>query len=152
MPKASDETVIRTVMEEWAEALRAKNADSMLRHLSSDVVVFDLAPPLLSKGPDRQGLEAWFATWQGPLEYEQADLAIAVGGDLAFVRSLDRIAGTKTDGEKSSTWVRSTICLGKRGGTWKIVHIHSSVPFYMDGSLKAAVDLLPERTPGYNGC
>jgi ketosteroid isomerase-like protein len=30
-----------------------------------------------------------------------------------------------------------------RGGAWQIVHEHISTPFYMDGSLKAAVDLTP---------
>jgi ketosteroid isomerase-like protein len=28
-------------------------------------------------------------------------------------------------------------------GEWRIVHDHSSVPFYMDGSYRAAVDLKP---------
>jgi PhnB protein len=28
-------------------------------------------------------------------------------------------------------------------GAWKIVHEHSSTPFYMDGSYRAAVDLKP---------
>jgi PhnB protein len=26
---------------------------------------------------------------------------------------------------------------------WKIAHLHQSVPMYMDGSLRAAVDLKP---------
>jgi len=29
------------------------------------------------------------------------------------------------------------------GGAWKDRHEHISVPFYMDGSVKAAVDLKP---------
>jgi hypothetical protein len=29
------------------------------------------------------------------------------------------------------------------GGKWAIVHEHVSVPFYMDGSYKAAIDLKP---------
>jgi ketosteroid isomerase-like protein len=31
----------------------------------------------------------------------------------------------------------------KIDGKWAIAHEHSSVPFYMDGSYKAAVDLKP---------
>ena len=31
----------------------------------------------------------------------------------------------------------------KVDGTWKIAHAHTSVPFYMDGSFKAATDLNP---------
>jgi ketosteroid isomerase-like protein len=39
--------------------------------------------------------------------------------------------------------VRVTVVLRRIGGTWKITHQHTSVPFRMDGSFKAAVDLKP---------
>jgi ketosteroid isomerase-like protein len=39
--------------------------------------------------------------------------------------------------------VRVTVCFRKIAGKWKVVHEHVSVPFYMDGSFKAAVDLKP---------
>lgn len=31
----------------------------------------------------------------------------------------------------------------KSDGAWRIAHRHESVPFYMDGSNRAAVDLTP---------
>lgn len=31
-------------------------------------------------------------------------------------------------------------------GGWKIAHTHSSVPFYMEGSYRAAVDLHPDKS------
>jgi ketosteroid isomerase-like protein len=51
--------------------------------------------------------------------------------------------GTRTGGEKTDLWFRHTVCFRKVDGTWKIVHFHESVPFYMDGSYKAAIDLKP---------
>jgi PhnB protein len=39
--------------------------------------------------------------------------------------------------------VRATVGLRKIDGKWSIVHEHLSVPFYMDGSYRAAVDLKP---------
>jgi ketosteroid isomerase-like protein len=47
------------------------------------------------------------------------------------------------DGEKVDMWLRETLCFRKIDGKWKITHEHESVPFYMDGSFKAAVDLKP---------
>jgi len=38
-------------------------------------------------------------------------------------------------------WFRETLGLQKFDGKWLIGHSHDSVPFYMDGSYKAAVDL-----------
>jgi PhnB protein len=40
-------------------------------------------------------------------------------------------------------WIRATVCLRRIEGEWKIAHEHTSVPFYMDGSARAAVDLKP---------
>ncbi len=47
------------------------------------------------------------------------------------------------DGEKVDMWLRETLCFRKIDGKWKITHEHESVPFCMDGSFKAAVDLKP---------
>ena len=49
--------------------------------------------------------------------------------------------GEREIGEAS--WIRLTLCFRKIGGVWKVTHEHTSVPFTMDGSLKAAVDLTP---------
>ena len=53
------------------------------------------------------------------------------------------MTGIKKGGEKADVWVRVTVVLRRFGGTWKITHQHTSVPFQMDGSFKAAVDLKP---------
>jgi PhnB protein len=39
--------------------------------------------------------------------------------------------------------MRMTMILERVNGAWKVVHEHSSVPFYMDGSLRPAFDLKP---------
>jgi PhnB protein len=71
------------------------------------------------------------------------DLEITAGDNVAYCTGLNRIGGAKTDGERPSIWVRVTACLRKLDGRWKVAHEHISTPFYMDGSLKAAVDLQP---------
>ena len=54
----------------------------------------------------------------------------------------DRIVvNTVINGEETDVWVRATVGLRKIDGRWKIIHEHASVPFYMDGSYRAAVDL-----------
>jgi len=39
--------------------------------------------------------------------------------------------------------MRTTVCLHRDGGEWRIVHEHTSVPFCMDGTLRPAFDLKP---------
>ena len=90
----------------------------------------------------RKSLEAWFPTFQGPVGYEIHDLCITAADDVALPqpRSDQRRAHERRGNRR----------LGARNhrpaqdqGQWKVVHEHSSVPFYMDGSERAAVDLKP---------
>jgi PhnB protein len=140
---AAAETQIRAVIDDWASALRAKDAHRVVSHYVAGLVQFSLAPPLISTGADAKGLNAWFSTWQGPIGYEIHGLRITAGDDTAFCHSLNRLSGARTDGEQSDVWFRHTLCFRKTGGRWRIAHEHESVPFYMDGSCKAAVDLTP---------
>ncbi len=143
--KANHEAQIRALIDDWAIALRAKNVDGVMSHYAPDLVQFDMAPPLKYAGRDmfKKGLKEWFSSWKGSIGYEIRDLVITAGEDAAFCHSLNRLSGTKTNGEKSDVWLRHTLCFRNIDGEWKIAHAHESVPFYMDGSYKAAIDLKP---------
>jgi ketosteroid isomerase-like protein len=39
--------------------------------------------------------------------------------------------------------MRSTLCFRRDGDEWKIVHAHTSLPFYPGPEFKAAIDLQP---------
>jgi PhnB protein len=140
-----EEPRVRARIESWAAALRAKDVGGVLSHYTPDALSFDLAPPLQHAGVAalRKGFEWWFPTWVGPIGYEIRDLHVVAGDHVAFAHALARIHGPRTDGDDTDVWVRATICLRRFDGEWRVVHEHSSVPFYMDGSLRAAVDLKP---------
>jgi ketosteroid isomerase-like protein len=113
-----------------------------LRFIAPDAVIFELAPPLGRRGMNRDNAAAWLAGWDGPIQIDARDVSLTVEGDLAFVSALNRMRG-RQGGEDRDLWYRTTMCLQKIGGRWQIVCDHSSVPFYMDGSYRAAVDLKP---------
>jgi len=143
--KASNEAQIRKLIDNWVKAVRAKDVNGVMSNYAPDILLFDLAPPLLYRGADayRKNWEEWFASWRSPIAYEIRDLSISVGDDVAFSHSLNRISGTRTNAEETDVWVRVTACFREIGGKWLIVHEHISVPFYMNGSDRAAVDLEP---------
>ena len=143
--KSRDAAQIREMMDLWVKAVRAKDVSGVMFNYAPDILLFDLAPPLSCRGADayRKNWQEWFTSWQGPIGYEIRDLSITVGDDVAFSHSLNRISGTRTNGETTDVWVRATACLCKINDKWLIVHGHFSVPFYMDGSDKAALDLKP---------
>ncbi|WP_329152840.1 nuclear transport factor 2 family protein [Streptomyces sp. NBC_01456] len=144
--RTTDEERIREVLEDRAAATKARDARRFLSHTTPDLVEFSLAPPLQYQGPqarDPQAIEAWYATWQGPVEVTLTQLEITVGGDVAFCHSINQMRGTKADGFEVELWSRATVGLRRIDGTWKITHAHDSVPFLMDGSGRAALDLKP---------
>lgn len=134
---------IRAVIEDWSEALRQKDAGRVVGHQGDGFVLYALAPPLASEAAGTDGLNAWFATWRGGLEIEHRDLEVVVGGDVAFAHCLTRLAGIKTDGQRNEIWFRHSFGLRRQGEAWRIEHQHESVPFRMDGSYRAEVDLAP---------
>ena len=65
-------------------------------------------------------------------------------GDTAFAHGYMRMTGRKKGADHDvDFWMRETLCLARNGAGWRIVHEHTSVPFYMDGSSRPAFDLEP---------
>ena len=137
-----DDEAIRGVILARSRALGAKDAVAVADCGTSDAVCYSLAPPLVDTGGVK-GLEGWFATWEGPLGYELRDVSVVAGADVAFVHGLAHLTGRKVEGVVVDLWFRLTLGLKRTAAGWKIVHEHESVPFYMDGSFRAAVDLTP---------
>jgi PhnB protein len=141
-----EEIQITELLDAFAAALRAKDARAAISCYAHDIVAYDLAPPLrvgdaAMHAPDL--LQQWFDTWSSPIVSEGHDLQITVGGDVAYAHGLRHLTGTKKDGEKVDLWFRATAGFRREGGQWKITHVHNSVPFAMDGSGRALLDLKP---------
>jgi len=138
-----EQTRIQERLTGWKQAMERKDAAAVTAFYTDDAVIFGLAPPLATSGMNHQALQAWFDTWKGSIAYEMRDVALTVSDDLAYCHSLTRLTGTKTSGDRNDLWFRASVCLRKIDGEWRVAHEHTSVPFKMDGSLQAAVDLEP---------
>lgn len=141
---------IITLCQRLARAHHDKDADAIIACYAADARICSLAPPLASRGLRRDEVATWLATWDGPITLDAVDVELVVDGDIAWTAALNRMRGTKTDGESVDLWFRTTLCFQRRAGSWLIVHDHSSTPFYMDGSLRAAVDLVPGAEVAWN--
>lgn len=139
---------IRKVIEAKAALLETGDVKAMLRYHAPQVVTFSLAPPLgtLADGTDPAPIERWIDTFETPPKRTVTRLEITADGDVAFATSIDSLTATpRGTTEPFTLWYRVTVGLRRIDGTWLITHEHSSVPFYMDGSLRAAVDLNPSQ-------
>ena len=141
-----NETQIREVIEAKAAALASGDVKAMLAYYAPEVVEFSLAPPLrqLTDAQDPAPVERWIATFEAPPRREVTRLEITAGGDVAFATSLDCLIATPKGAPDSfDLWFRVTLGLRRIDGRWLVTHEHESVPFEMDGSFKAAIDLQP---------
>ncbi len=127
------------------EGIRAKDLEGLRRLYATDVVSFDVEPPIQHVGVEAK-LKNWAKvfTFFQDVDYEVRDLTVTVGDDVAFGHAFrSGSSGTLTDGTATSgMWVRGTFCFRKLDGNWLIVHDQASVPFDM-ASGKGVTDLEP---------
>ena len=126
----TDEAAIRTLVEAWMRAVRAKDLPGILAHHSPEIVMFDLPPPLEARGiePYRRSWDGFFAWSDAPVVFRSTQLQITAGNHVAFVWALMRCAGTEPGGEHIELDFRLTLGLKKIAGHWTVTHEHHSIP------------------------
>ena len=137
---------IREVIEARSARLAAGDVQATLAHHAAQVLAFTLAPPLAERtdSSDPEPLERWLDTFEAPPRREITQLEITTAGDVAFATSIDSMTATPKGGtEEFTLWYRVTLGLRRIDGRWLVTHEHESVPFAMDGSMRALVDLTP---------
>ncbi|GAA4205832.1 YybH family protein [Actinocatenispora rupis] len=143
-PNEADEAAIRAQIDRIVAGIGAKDIEALQRIYTPDVVSFDVEPPL-----QHVGIEAKMANWRRAfaffteVAYEVRDLAVVVGGDVAFGHAFGRLSGTLPDGTATKgMWVRGTFCFRKIDGSWLIAHDQASVPFDITTG-RGVTDLVP---------
>jgi ketosteroid isomerase-like protein len=130
---AREDSAIRERVESLAQAIRDKDVDTVMTHYAPDAIVFDVMPPLAVQGATdyRKNFERWFASMQGPIDYEMNHLRISMSESHAFCHALSHTRGMGSGGKKVDYWVRVTTCVQKANGQWLVGHEHVSMPSTM---------------------
>src|SRR5258705_650431 len=125
-----DDAAIRDLIEKWAKAVQNKNFDGILANHSADRLMFDVPPPIQSKGIDayKETWDLFFGWYRDDPAFDIQEMNITAGNDVAFVTALMRCAGTLADGEESELHFRLTVGLRKIGDQWIVMHEHHSLP------------------------
>jgi ketosteroid isomerase-like protein len=126
------EIQIRALIEAWADAVRRHDLPAILAHHEQDIVMFDVPPPLQSRGIEayRKTWDLFFGYHQPSQAFDVEELAITAGRDVAFAVVIMRCgSGTSiVPSEKGGFLFRLTIGLRNVNGDWRIAHEHHSVP------------------------
>jgi len=121
---------ISELINSWAAAVRRKDLPAILRDHSPDIVMFDVPPPLQSKGIDAytRTWDVFFAWSHDPVKFDIAEMNVTAGRDVAFVAAVMRCAGRERSGENIELDFRLTVGLRKMDGRWTVMHEHHSIP------------------------
>ena len=129
---AADQAAIRVLEDKFAAAFNAKDANAIMALYSSgdDLVVFDVTPPRQYTGwaAYKKDWDDMFAANPGPLVFQIDDLAVNVGGNVAYGHSIQSVTTTDKKGKKTQLTVRVTDGYKKVNGQWLIAHEHVSIP------------------------
>lgn len=141
---SSTETRIRAVMDQRAAAMTARDIERVMALYTTEVVYFDLVPPLFYTGAAalRSRFLDWFGRWESPIGQRVDHLQVIAGEDVATAFMLIEASGTLKGGRSVKYWVRTTNGLRLTGNGWRIVHEHVSLPVDMT-TRSAVLDLVP---------
>ncbi len=124
--------VLAQLLDAYREAVYNKDVDAFVAIYDDDLRVFDLW-----ENWSRHGIDAWrnmAEKWFGSLGTErvivQADeIHATVSGDLGFGHAFLKFTAVSADGQElRSLDNRISVGMKKIGGSWKIVHEHTSTP------------------------
>jgi ketosteroid isomerase-like protein len=122
------ESQIKAVIEAWADAVRRHDLSGILAHHEQDIVMFDVPPPLQSRGIEeyRKTWDLFFRYHKPSQAFDIEELAITAGEDVAFAVAIMRCVSNPP--EEGGFPFRLTIGLRNIDGDWCITHEHHSVP------------------------
>jgi uncharacterized protein (TIGR02246 family) len=125
------EAQIRTLIEQWAQAVHLGDMDGVLADHANDIVMFDVSPPY----DGVRGIDAYRDTWPGFFDWQRrgatfdlVSLEITAGADVAFAHALLRCGTPQELEAKPKNRLRLTLGLRKDGGRWIVAHEHHSFP------------------------
>ena len=135
-----DEKRIRTLIEQWAEAVHGGDLSGVIAHHSDDIVMFDVPPPYEGV----RGIDAYRETWPPFFEwqaqgasFEIVSLEVTAGDEVAYAHALVRCGTPRELAEQPANRLRLTLGLRKEEGQWVVAHEHHSFPDIAAGDVAA---------------
>ena len=86
------ESQIKAIIEAWADAVRRHDLSGIFAHHEQDIVMFDVPPPLQSRGMDeyKKTWDLFFRYHEPSQAFDIEQIAITAGEDVAFAVAIMR--------------------------------------------------------------
>ncbi|OTG83919.1 YybH family protein [Acinetobacter sp. ANC 4648] len=118
-------------IELWDQAVVGKHIEDLVDQCANDVSLFDVSSQL-------EGVEAYKTEWDKLSPYfnddmhiTRRDIKLYTSEDLAILHCYSKVENTALKAKLQMPWCRTTLCLQKKDGQWRVVHQHISMPINM---------------------
>ncbi|MFC4763030.1 YybH family protein [Dyella koreensis] len=134
---------VMQVLEGYKAAVLAKDVDAFIKLYSQNVRVFDAWGVWCHQGVMewRQVVEQWFASLgEESVAVSMEEIQITGAQEWALLSAIVTYAGMSLAGERLRAMQnRLTWGMSREGGSWRIVHEHTSAPIGFD-DMKAILE------------
>jgi ketosteroid isomerase-like protein len=129
-PSSKDEMDIHALIDKWAKAVREESREGIRVDHDSEILMFDVPPPLLSRGLDAYmaSWETFFSRAEKPVAFDFHDVTVTAGEEVAFATAIGHCVDVDPMGKREELKFRLTMGLRKINGRWRITHEHHSLP------------------------
>ena len=118
-------------IELWDLAVVGKGIDTLVDQCAQDISMFDISCQL-------EGVNAYKTEWDKVSPYlndnmqiTRRDIKLYTSEDLAILHCYSKVENTALQAQLQMPWCRTTLCLQKKNGQWRVVHQHISMPINM---------------------
>ncbi|NHC03452.1 nuclear transport factor 2 family protein [Acinetobacter sp. 187] len=115
----------------WDQAVIGCDAEALLSQCAQNVSMFDVSSHINGLNEYRAEWEKFSPYFMDGMQISRRDVKLITSESLAVLHCQSKVEHSALKGKLQMPWCRTTLCLEKTQGQWRVVHQHISMPVDM---------------------
>jgi ketosteroid isomerase-like protein len=129
-----DQVIAQQVLAQirlWDQAVIAHDTDILMQQCAQNVSLFDVSTQINGVKEYRAEWEKFTPYFMDGMQISRRDMKLYASESLAILHCHSKVEHSALKGQLQMPWCRTTLCLQKIQGQWRVVHQHISMPVDM---------------------
>lgn len=129
-----DQVIAQQVLAQirlWDQAVIAHDTDILMQQCAQNVSLFDVSTQMNGVKEYRAEWEKFTPYFMDGMQISRRDMKLYASESLAVLHCHSKVEHSALKGQLQMPWCRTTLCLQKIQGQWRVVHQHISMPVDM---------------------
>lgn len=129
-----DQVIAQQVLAQirlWDQAVIAHDTDILMQQCAQNVSLFDVSTQINGVKEYRAEWEKFTPYFMDGMQISRRDMKLYASESLAVLHCHSKVEHSALKGQLQMPWCRTTLCLQKIQGQWRVVHQHISMPVDM---------------------